>query len=84
MIRGPPVGAIVDLPTQGEVMRVWTRMKASSPSAHVTLRVNGAEHLVDLEPRTSLLDALRERLELTGSKKGCDQGACGACRPHHQ
>jgi 2Fe-2S iron-sulfur cluster binding domain len=45
----------------------------------VTLRINGAWHVVGLEPRVSLLDALRERLELTGSKKGCDQGTCGAC-----
>jgi xanthine dehydrogenase YagT iron-sulfur-binding subunit len=45
----------------------------------VALSVNGTSHLVDLEPRVSLLDALREDLELTGSKKGCDQGTCGAC-----
>lgn len=45
----------------------------------VTLRVNGAVHRLALEPRVSLLDALRERLHLTGTKKGCNQGACGAC-----
>jgi xanthine dehydrogenase YagT iron-sulfur-binding subunit len=45
----------------------------------VELRVNGATHRVDLDPRVSLLDALRERLGLTGTKKGCNQGACGAC-----
>ena len=45
----------------------------------VTLRVNGVVHEVDLDPRVTLLDALRERLGLTGTKKGCDQGACGAC-----
>ncbi|WP_372440759.1 (2Fe-2S)-binding protein [Nocardia acididurans] len=44
-----------------------------------TLRVNGHEHFAVLEPRTSLLDALREHLHLTGTKKGCDQGGCGAC-----
>ncbi|MET8426640.1 (2Fe-2S)-binding protein [Nocardia sp. NPDC004860] len=44
-----------------------------------TLRVNGHDHYMVLEPRTSLLDALREHLHLTGTKKGCDQGACGAC-----
>ena len=46
---------------------------------HLTLRVNGATHHLTLEPRVSLLDALRERLQLTGTKKGCNQGACGAC-----
>lgn len=45
----------------------------------MTLRVNGEDHRLTLEPRVSLLDALRERLHLTGSKKGCNQGACGAC-----
>ncbi len=45
----------------------------------VRLRINGAAHAVELEPRVSLLDALRERLDLTGTKKGCNQGACGAC-----
>ena len=45
----------------------------------VTLIVNGAEHHLNLEPWTTLLDALRERLELTGTKKGCDHGQCGAC-----
>ncbi|GHE68584.1 (2Fe-2S)-binding protein [Streptomyces spiralis] len=45
----------------------------------VTLTVNGTEHALELEPRVSLLDALRERLHLTGAKKGCDQGTCGAC-----
>jgi hypothetical protein len=45
----------------------------------VTLDVNGAIHRLRLEPRVTLLDALRERLALTGTKKGCDQGQCGAC-----
>jgi len=45
----------------------------------VTLRINGTTHAPALEPRTSLLDALREHLDLTGTKKGCDQGTCGAC-----
>jgi xanthine dehydrogenase YagT iron-sulfur-binding subunit len=45
----------------------------------VTLRVNGAEHRLTLDPRTTLLDALREHLHLTGSKKGCGLGQCGAC-----
>jgi xanthine dehydrogenase YagT iron-sulfur-binding subunit len=53
---------------------------ASGPGAiAVTLNVNGADHALEIEPRVTLLDALRERLALTGTKKGCDQGQCGAC-----
>jgi xanthine dehydrogenase YagT iron-sulfur-binding subunit len=48
-------------------------------SVPVSLRVNGSDRDLPLEPRVSLLDALREHLALTGSKKGCDQGTCGAC-----
>jgi xanthine dehydrogenase YagT iron-sulfur-binding subunit len=45
----------------------------------VVLTVNGVRHQLSLDPRTTLLDALRERLHLTGSKKGCGLGQCGAC-----
>ncbi|MFY0477136.1 aldehyde dehydrogenase iron-sulfur subunit PaoA [Achromobacter marplatensis] len=48
-------------------------------AATVTLRVNGAAHELSLDMRTTLLDALRENLQLTGTKKGCDHGQCGAC-----
>ena len=45
----------------------------------ITLDINGTRHVLRLEPRVSLLDALRERLAMTGTKKGCDAGQCGAC-----
>ncbi|CAM3977795.1 (2Fe-2S)-binding protein [Nocardiopsis rhodophaea] len=48
-------------------------------TVEVTLTVNGTDHSLDIEPRVSLLDALREHLDITGPKRGCNQGACGAC-----
>jgi len=55
-------------------------LRVSTPAAAaLTFTVNGASQSVQIEPRVSLLDALREHLGLTGSKKGCDQGTCGAC-----
>jgi xanthine dehydrogenase YagT iron-sulfur-binding subunit len=48
----------------------------------ITLKINNAEHRVSVDPRMTLLDCLREKLELTGTKKGCDHGQCGACTVH--
>jgi xanthine dehydrogenase YagT iron-sulfur-binding subunit len=48
-------------------------------SVNVHLKINGKSYALDVDPRVTLLDALRERLQLTGSKKGCDHGQCGAC-----
>src|SRR2546427_7823316 len=52
---------------------------AAPAPLNVVLRINGTEHRLTLDPRTTLLDALREHLHLTGSKKGCGLGQCGAC-----
>jgi len=56
-----------------------TRAPAPAGEQELTLRVNGREHRLSLEPRVTLLDALRGHLGLTGAKKGCDRGQCGAC-----
>src|ERR671921_2958184 len=55
------------------------RMTRVTHFADVSLRVNGSEHAVRIDTRTTLLDVLREQLGLTGAKKGCDHGQCGAC-----
>jgi len=54
-------------------------MQPSATHTTVRFRVNGTSHEVPLNGELTLLDALREHLDLTGTKKGCDQGACGAC-----
>src|SRR3979411_3393031 len=54
-------------------------MAAPAGSVHVSFKINGNNYDLDLDPRVTLLDVLRERLHLTGSKKGCDHGQCGAC-----
>jgi xanthine dehydrogenase YagT iron-sulfur-binding subunit len=56
-----------------------TRPQPSSGALPVTLKINGREHALELEPRVTLLDALREHIGFTGTKKGCDHGQCGAC-----
>lgn len=58
---------------------VSARPKGRPGAMPLRLRVNGEEHLLAVDPRTTLLDALREHLQLVGTKKGCDHGQCGAC-----
>lgn len=82
--RTPETQAPPAAPRRARVRRGRTAAEASSPmrgpgEVDVTLKVNGVEQFARIEPRVSLLDALREHLQLTGTKKGCDQGTCGAC-----
>src|SRR5687767_14700555 len=71
-------GAVAAGPLMPEA-EAQARKPAATGNVNVLLRVNGTDHQVMIDPRTTLLDTLRERLNLTGTKKGCDQGQCGAC-----
>src|SRR5436309_9388365 len=75
------VGAnFITQPALAELKSAGASLKAfDSDSVSVNLKINGKDYTLDIDPRTTLLDALRERLHLTGSKKGCDHGQCGAC-----
>ncbi|ACC83369.1 (2Fe-2S)-binding protein [Nostoc punctiforme] len=65
---------------QTPIKRTTPMLKSSiSETMKVTLQVNGTKHSLQIEPRVTLLDALREYIGLTGSKKGCDHAQCGAC-----
>lgn len=72
--------AVAKIATEVEAKTIIQPAQTSEPSKNnILLRVNGREHQLMVDSRTTLLDALRERLNLTGTKKGCDQGQCGAC-----
>jgi xanthine dehydrogenase YagT iron-sulfur-binding subunit len=65
--------------TEGTAPAPTANTPAPVSEVEVTLTVNGQPRTLKVDPRTSLLDALRERMQLTGTKKGCDHGQCGAC-----
>ena len=72
-------GAATLVLASSQAMDEAAAQTASLNIERVNLTINGRPYAIDLDPRTTLLDALREHLALTGSKKGCDQGQCGAC-----
>ncbi|GAB3586519.1 (2Fe-2S)-binding protein [Hymenobacter daeguensis] len=72
-------GLALTSPLAGQAERLTTYSKTIEGATDLTLRINGQARVVRAEPRVTLLDALRERLDLTGTKKGCDHGQCGAC-----
>lgn len=79
-------GLVLMPPLVGQATATPSAPVVAAPPAgnrrSITLRVNKKSHKLDVEPRETLLDVLRERLDLTGSKKGCDHGQCGACTVH--
>ena len=83
LVRAAAAGIVVGTPRLSAAAQAVASVlvvPASGPGPiPVMLNVNGAAHALKIEPRVTLLDALRERLQLTGTKKGCDQGTCGAC-----
>ncbi|HEY4232501.1 MAG TPA: 2Fe-2S iron-sulfur cluster-binding protein [Lacipirellulaceae bacterium] len=67
---------------EGAVFAAGADQPAIGGAVAVTLRINGEEHALRIDPRTTLLDCVRETVALTGTKKGCDHGQCGACTVH--
>ena len=76
---GAAVAASTVLPVSADAAATRPATGPVDVTVRVTLKVNGHEYPLDLDPRASLLDTLRETLQLTGTKKGCDHGQCGAC-----
>ncbi len=83
---GGLLGVALAPPIAGRAEAIADKMAPASPiisgQTNVSLTINGQAKNLRIEPRTTLLDALRENLNLTGTKKGCDHGQCGACTVH--
>ena len=77
-----PLGRAVVVTENGIPKSAPTDTGGVQGLTEINLRVNGNGERLVVDPRVTLLDALRDRLELTGTKKGCDRGACGACTVH--
>jgi xanthine dehydrogenase YagT iron-sulfur-binding subunit len=72
-------GLATGMPQRAAAQQRQAAALTTPQTASITLKINGAPHALTIDTRTTLLDALREYLSLTGSKKGCDHGQCGAC-----
>jgi xanthine dehydrogenase YagT iron-sulfur-binding subunit len=85
---GTAAAAVIQACAAGHVIGQSSSPTATADEAHmpgavpITLRINGNEHQLRVDPRTTLLDCIRETVALTGTKKGCDHGQCGACTVH--